>query len=34
MKIQNNKQQKKSLGIKSGLYEIQNEVAQTAVSIP
>ena len=31
MKIQNNKQQKKSLGIKSGLYEIQNEVAQTAL---
>lgn len=31
MKIQNNKQQKKSLGIKSGLYEIQNEVATVAL---
>lgn len=32
MKIQNNKQQqKKSLGIKSGLYEIQNEVAEVAL---
>lgn len=31
MKIQNNKQQKKSLGIKSGLYEIQNEVAAVAL---
>lgn len=30
MKI-NQKQQQKSLGIKSGLYEIQNEVAQTAL---
>lgn len=31
MKIQNNKKQKKSLGIKSGLYEIQNEVAKVAL---
>ena len=31
MKIQNNKQQQKSLGIKSGLYEIQNEVAAVAL---
>ena len=32
MKIQNNKQQQqKSLGIKSGLYEIQNEVAEVAL---
>lgn len=32
MKIQNNKQQqKKSLGIKSGLYEIQNKVAEVAL---
>lgn len=31
MKTQNNKQQKKSLGVKSGIYEIQNEVAQVAL---
>lgn len=31
MKIYNKKQEQKSLGIKSGLYEIQNEVAQTAL---
>lgn len=31
MKIQNNKQQVKSLGIDSGLYQIQNEVAAVAL---
>ena len=31
MKINQKQQQQKSLGIKSGLYEIQNEVAQTAL---
>lgn len=31
MKTQNKQQQQKSLGIKSGLYEIQNEVAQVAL---
>jgi len=31
MKINQKQQQKKSLGIKSGLYEIQNEVAQVAL---
>lgn len=31
MKINQKQQQTKSLGIKSGLYEIQNEVAQTAL---
>lgn len=31
MKIQNNKQQVKSLGIDSGLYQIQNEVASEAL---
>lgn len=31
MKTQNKQQQQKSLGIKSGLYEIQNEVAEVAL---